>query len=542
MSYYAAATTNFGATQVVTQGITGLDFSLASGGTCTGTVSAGNSCTVNVNFAPLAPGSRTGAVELFDSNANLLTTAQIYGIGQGPEIAFGPGVQTTVGSGLNQPQAVAVDAAGDVFISNYGLGQVLEVTPGGVQTTVPASGLANPYGVAVDGAGDVFIADPNNSQVVKVTPSGVQTTVGSVGYPYGVAVDAAGDVFIVDSASTDVVKVTPSGVQTIVPATGLTNPYNVAVDGAGDVFISDPTNVEVVEVTPSGVQTTVPATGLVCPYGVAVDAAGDVYISDPCISQVVEVSTSGVQTTVPFSGLTNPISVAVDGTGDVFTGNSGVQGVVTEMQRSQAAIVELCPHECGQHQRGQPAIGLGSKRRQPAADGLAYPVEPGHEFYAERNSRLSSEFPLAPGASCNESFSFTPQTTGYLTGTASFSDNTLNLSPLVSLQTINLSGNGGLNGQAVGVMVPNVVGLTQAAAATPITGVGLVMGTVSTASSSIVPSGSVIASNPAAGTQVTVQDPPSGCWFQTASLCRRRQTRFRSRTTTSSPVTMPPRE
>lgn len=49
------------------------------------------------------------------------------------------------------------------------------------------------------------------------------------------------------------------------------------------------------------------------------------------------------------------------------------------------------------------------------------------------------------------------------------------------------------------VTVPNVVGLTQAAAATAITGVGLTVGTVTTASSATVAAGSVISQNPPAG-------------------------------------------
>jgi beta-lactam-binding protein with PASTA domain len=51
-------------------------------------------------------------------------------------------------------------------------------------------------------------------------------------------------------------------------------------------------------------------------------------------------------------------------------------------------------------------------------------------------------------------------------------------------------------------VVPNVVGMTQAAASTSITGVGLVVGTVTMASSSTVPSGNVLSQSPAAGTQV----------------------------------------
>jgi fibronectin type 3 domain-containing protein len=54
----------------------------------------------------------------------------------------------------------------------------------------------------------------------------------------------------------------------------------------------------------------------------------------------------------------------------------------------------------------------------------------------------------------------------------------------------------------VEVPVPNVVGDTQAAATTAITGIGLVLGTVTTASSSTVASGNVISESPLAGTLV----------------------------------------
>ena len=54
------------------------------------------------------------------------------------------------------------------------------------------------------------------------------------------------------------------------------------------------------------------------------------------------------------------------------------------------------------------------------------------------------------------------------------------------------------------VAVPNVVGDTQAAATTAITGAGLVVGTVTTQSSSMVASGNVISESPSAGTNVSI--------------------------------------
>jgi sugar lactone lactonase YvrE len=513
MSYYAATTTNFGATQVVTQGFTGLDFAPGGGSTCTGAIAAGNTCTVNVNFAPLAPGLISGAVQLYDSGANLLTTAPIYGIGQGPEIAFGPGTQTAlVGiDGVHAAREVALDGGGNFFIAEDLNDQVVELPAGGGPQTTVGTGLNMPYGVAVDGAGDIFIADTGNNRVVEVPASGgPQTTVGSgLSSPYGLAVDGAGDLFIADSGNSRVAEV-PAGCasaacQTTV-GSGLGNPLSVAVDGAGDVFAGNGSQVEEV---PAGCanaacQTTV-ATGLIEASGVTVDPAGDVFITDTFNSRVLEIpagcASVACQTTVG-AGFGYPYGVAVDRVGDVFITDTN-DGVISEINRSLPPSFNFALTNVGSVSGDSPqalsALNIGN---QTLTGSLA--INLNGNFVVNSGSTCTSGFSLAPGASCSESFSFFPQTTGYLTGTAGFSDNTLNLSPFVSLQTISLTGNGGLNGQAVGVMVPNVVGLTQAAAAAPLTGAGLAMGTVSTASSNVVPSGSVIASNPAAGTQVSI--------------------------------------
>ncbi|HLY20772.1 MAG TPA: kelch repeat-containing protein, partial [Bryobacteraceae bacterium] len=476
--------TNLGANsvQVVTQGAPNLDFTLANT-TCTGSPT---SCTVNVTFAPRAPGLRLGGVNLSDASGNPLGSSLIYGIGNGPAVAFAPGVQTTVGSGLNYPYDIAVDSAGDVFIADLYNIQVVEFTPGGAAITVPASGLGGPTGVAVDGAGDVFIADPSNSQVLEVTPSGVQTIALNSCYPTGVAVDGAGDVFIADPCAMQVVKITPSGVATPVPATGLIYPWGVAVDAAGDVFIADPKGQQVVKVTPGGVQTTVPATGLSYPQGVAVDAAGDVFIADQFGYQVVEVTAAGVQTTVQATGLAGPTGVAVDGAGDVFIADPNSSQVV-ELQRSQAPSLTFASTNLGSTSADSPqsitAQNIGNQPLNAVAPGL---VVTGPNFVQVPGSGIppdcTGSFALAPGASCNLSLSFHPQSDGPLTSTAVFTDNALNTSPS-AMQSIALAGVG------TGVAVPNVVGQAQAAATSAITSAGLVLGTVTSAPSTTVPIG-----------------------------------------------------
>jgi sugar lactone lactonase YvrE len=501
VTFNLTTSTTIGVVQVVTQGVTGLDFAQASGGTCSGSIAAGNSCYVNVSFTPLAPGLRMGAVNLFDNNGNLLGTALISGVGQAPEAAFGPGTQTTVASGLAGTSGVTVDAAGDVFISdNAG---AVKVTPSGVQSTVPTSGISSAYDVAVDGAGDVFLADTGNNRVVEVTPSGVQTTVPATGlsYPTGVAVDGSGDVFITDVNNNRVVKVTPSGVQTTVPTSGVIRPYYPAVDGAGDVYFLDSGNERVLKVTPGGIQSTIPTSGLAAGNGVAVDAAGDVFITDQINNVVLEVTPSGVQTTLPTSGLNVPAGVAVDGAGDVFIAVNG-QSRVVEVNRSQPPSLNFALTAVSNTSADSPhLISLQNVGNQTLTGTLALTL--GSNFTQNASPTCGSGFSLNPGASCYESFSFTPQTTGLLSGAADFSDNTLNLAPAVVLQAVNLNGSSSASGSSAGV-VPNVVGMTQSAAATALTTAGLTLGTVTTQYSDSQPAGSVIGQNPAAGGPATL--------------------------------------
>ena len=120
--------------QVLTQGYSGYAFKNAGTGTC----SSGSytSCTVNVTFSAAYAGLRQGAVVLEDTGGNVIATAYIYGVGQGPQIAFNPGTQSSIVSGATDPQAVAVDRAGNVYIADNGTNTVFEIAPGGAQTTL----------------------------------------------------------------------------------------------------------------------------------------------------------------------------------------------------------------------------------------------------------------------------------------------------------------------------------------------------------------------------------------------------------------------
>jgi sugar lactone lactonase YvrE len=259
------------------------------------------------------------------------------------------------GAELNQPAGVAVDGVGNIYISDSYNNRIRKVSASGIITTFAGGGtgglgdvgpatlavINNPNGVAIDGSGNLYIADQGNNRIRKVNMSGIITTIagnGISGYtgdggaatttalfsPTGVAVDGAGNIYIADEGNMRIRKVNTSGIITTFAGSGpgngtpgytgdgglaiaaeLNSPAGVAVDGAGNIYIADAGNIVVRKVNLSGIITTVAGnntTGfsgdggaavgaqLDFPAGVALDAGGNLYIADFYNSRIRKVS------------------------------------------------------------------------------------------------------------------------------------------------------------------------------------------------------------------------------------------------------------
>jgi hypothetical protein len=148
---------------------------------------------------------------------------------------------------LNSPGAVALDAAGNVFIGE--VDRIRRVSPGGIISTIAGTGSPghspdggpaaeaqiSPRALAVDRAGNLLVADPYNFRIRKIAADGLIGTIAGNG-----SGGAAGD----------------NGPAT---AAQLSSPNGLAVDSAGNVFISDGQRVR--KVSPAGIITTVAGGG-----------------------------------------------------------------------------------------------------------------------------------------------------------------------------------------------------------------------------------------------------------------------------------------
>ncbi len=233
------------------------------------------------------------------------------------------------------PGGVVLDQAGNVYVTSEGMyGRVVELPKGsGTPRVLPFNGLYQPQGLAVDGTGAVYVADFNNRVVKLAAGSNDQATLPFTGlnYPEGVAVDAPGNVYVADRGNSRVVELAAgSSTQTVLPFAGLKDPDGVAVDSAGNVYATDTDNNRVLKLAAgSKEQTVLPFTGLSAPWGIAVDNSGNLYVTEHDSSLVVKLAAgSTTQTVLPFDALNTPLAVTVDSSGNVYVADRGNDRVV----------------------------------------------------------------------------------------------------------------------------------------------------------------------------------------------------------------------
>ena len=296
---------------------------------------------------------------------------------------------------LAGPGSIAVDAAGNIYVADNG--RIRRVTVNGIIDTVAGGGtsatrflpgdggpatmawLLDPEGIAIDRGGNIYISDAGTHRVRKVDTLGIITTVagnGKAGYggdggpgtlallnePRGLAIGPAGDLLIADTLNSRVRRLGAGGVITTVAGGGgwgdggpatlalLFWPRSVAADSAGNVYIADTQNNRVRKVRADGTIVTVAGNGsaqdndcppcqpgqpcttclatteyagrpgvsapLYKPSSLAIDAAGNLLIASPKLSEVprsIPPPPPGIPATRAVSGPRYLLRLAPDG-------------------------------------------------------------------------------------------------------------------------------------------------------------------------------------------------------------------------------------
>ena len=273
---------------------------------------------------------------------------------------------------LMEPEGIAIDEKGGIYIADTGNHVIRHVGLDGIITTIAGTGergssgdgglateasFNNPRDVAVDSKGNIYIADTTNNRIRVVDLDGIVTTFAALNRPFGVAVDRTGNVYICERNNHRVRKVNAfSGIITTIagsdeegfdgdggPGTeaNLSYPTDLAID-VTDIYIADTRNDRIRHMDVTGgittfaggrgdralLRTGVPATdaALWWSTGVAVDSIGNIYIADSRNHRIRVVNESRVIDTLAGSRFEK------DPDGNILGGYSGDGGPANQAE------------------------------------------------------------------------------------------------------------------------------------------------------------------------------------------------------------------
>jgi DNA-binding beta-propeller fold protein YncE len=300
---------------------------------------------------------------------------------------------------IKEPMAMAIGRTGMIYIADQLNHRIRRIDTKGIITTVAGNGKAGfsgdggaatdarlnrPSGVALDAQGNLYISDHLNHRIRKVDMTGIITTVAGIGEsgysgdggeakkakiygPTGLAVDQTGKLYFSDTFNNRVRRIDTAGIMTTVAGTGaeamagdggpaagaqLYGPSGLAFDKLGRLYIADRWNNKVRMIDERGIIFTLAGNGLVgCsgdggladnarlrePSGVVV-VPGGVYIADSMNHRIRRVTKEGFITTIAGDGtagfegdlgpagaakLNWPCGLASDRQGNVYVADNG---------------------------------------------------------------------------------------------------------------------------------------------------------------------------------------------------------------------------
>ena len=140
----------------------------------------------------------------------------------------------TGGGNINGPSSLAVDAGGNVWVTNASANSVTQLSHAGAGTTYSAGlDLNAPAAIAIGTAGNLWVANNGNNTVSRFTTAGAPVATysgGGLNQPNAIAFDYQGQAWITNPGGNSVTTISQSGTVTAVTPAGAAGPLAVGVN------------------------------------------------------------------------------------------------------------------------------------------------------------------------------------------------------------------------------------------------------------------------------------------------------------------------
>lgn len=211
------------------------------------------------------------------------------------------GIVNGVGSNARffYPSGICIDQLGNVYVTDSGNHMIRKITPEGVVTDVAGSvgnfgsdngigdqaKFGNPEGLAVDSAGNIYVADSGNHVIRKITPNYEVTTFAGIANqrgnedgnrtdeakfnsPHSISIDDANNLYVTDNGNYAIRKISTDGLVTTLAggsdisdlkdgegtSARFISPKGIAIDKSGNLYVAD--NFAIRKVTKEGIVST----------------------------------------------------------------------------------------------------------------------------------------------------------------------------------------------------------------------------------------------------------------------------------------------
>jgi streptogramin lyase len=259
---------------------------------------------------------------------------------------------------LKSPYGLAIDASGDVWVTNESGASVTELSPVGTVLSgasgFTGGGLLGPKGIAIDRSGNAWIANAGGSSVVELSPAGAVLsgtggfTAGGIDAPVALALDSQSNVWVANYSGNSVSVLastgTPNAASPLTDSGAILSPAGIAIDkngygwvsngGANNVILiqSSSGNFYYNQYTDNAIQGSL---------GIAVDANANKWVAASGINAVSAFSSfAGAASVSPVrsAGLNIPTGVAADGASNIWITNGASSGSIAELNSSGVVI------------------------------------------------------------------------------------------------------------------------------------------------------------------------------------------------------------